>query len=173
MPEILQSFCAGPACPAESTPRRSVGQRTTGGDPVRTSLSERYSGPGRRGHAPRPRYRPLVKVRRMSSLLQSTARSCRNPSFHAASMAGCRAGLWSHCPARLHSGPGSSGFSGVAAAGGGRSDRGALSQSPEHTCPGLRDSPAHVFRRLIQPPDHPHTELCRRKQILTALSRGI
>ena len=46
---------------------------------------------------------------------------------------------------------------------------------PNHrnTCPGLRKIPAHVFRRLIQPPDHPHTELHRREQILTPLSRGI
>ncbi len=36
-----------------------------------------------------------------------------------------------------------------------------------------RNIPSHVFRRLIQPPDHPHTELRRREQILTSLPRGI
>jgi hypothetical protein len=36
-----------------------------------------------------------------------------------------------------------------------------------------RDIPAHVFRRLTQPADHSRTKLCRREQILTALSRGI
>jgi hypothetical protein len=30
-----------------------------------------------------------------------------------------------------------------------------------------------MFRRLIQPPDHPHTELGRREQILTLLPCGI
>ena len=46
---------------------------------------------------------------------------------------------------------------------------------PNHrnTCRGLWNIPAHVFRRLIQPPDHPRTELGRREQILILLPRGI
>ena len=33
----------------------------------------------------------------------------------------------------------------------------------------LRNVPAHVFRGLVQAPDHPHTDLGRREQILTPL----
>ena len=38
-----------------------------------------------------------------------------------------------------------------------------------NTRSGSRNVPAHLFRRLIQPPDHPHAELRRRQQILTPL----